>query len=226
MTAQLTPWKCIASDLRGFGANQTAVAGTTIETYADDMVAVLDELNLQQSVFCGLSMGGYVVLDIWRRYPERVRALVLANTRPGADTEAAQKGRDEMTAMVQNDGVQSLAELMVPKLLAPTSLTTKPDVVADLRAMISESSVGGVVAALHAMKHRRDSTPLLEGIAVPTLVLAGSEDMLMPAREVKVMADTIPGAQYAVMSGTGHLSPMEEPNDTAEVIGHFLNAII
>jgi len=130
-----------------------------------------------------------------------------------------------MAEMVQTDGVQALVTLMVPKLLAPASLTIRLHVVEDLRCMISESSTAGVVAALHAMKHRVDSTPLLEGIAVPTLVLAGSEDTLMQARDSKSMADAIPNAQYSVIPDTGHLSPMEAPLATAQVIGDFLKAI-
>jgi 3-oxoadipate enol-lactonase len=225
LTAPLTGRRRIVPDLRGLGLSDAPEAGYTIPQYADDMVALLDRLDVERAVVCGLSMGGYVAFDMWRRHRERISGLVLINTRSEADGLGARDGRDEMVMMVEREGMTALADLMVPKLLAPDSQTAMPQVVERVRSMIESAPPVGVIGALRAMKERADSTLLLPTIDVPTLVIAGREDQLIPVDYARSIAAEIPGAQFTLIQGAGHLVPMEQPVPTSRVIGEFLDAL-
>ncbi len=223
--APMTGWRRVAPDLRGFGMNGAQLEQPSIESYADDMVALMDQLSPDPVVVCGLSMGGYIALDIIRRFPDRVAALILANTRAEADGPEAQAARDRTIAMVEQEGLDALATAMLPKILGETSRTTQHPLVEHVRTMITSSSTAGVVAALMAMKLRPDATATLSKIAVPTLVITGAEDTLIPPQVAKKLAEAIPGAHYTVIPAAGHLTPAEQPIATGRVIGEFLDAV-
>ena len=189
------------------------------------MAALLEMLEIEQSVVCGLSMGGYIALEMVRRHRHRLRGLILVSTRANADGAEAIAGRDEMIQLVQRQGCGVLVDRMLPKLLAPETLWTMPDVVDRVRTMIAGSSPAGVIGALTAMRERSDSTPLLREIDFPTLVVAGREDQFVPTDYSRSMADQIPDAHFTVIAGAGHLAPMEQPIATSRVIGEFLESL-
>lgn len=221
----LTGWRRIMPDLRGAGLSEAPEGGYTMAAYADDMVALLEKLHVDRAVVCGLSMGGYVAFELLRRHPDRVRALILANTRAEPDDSAGREKRDQTIARVHRDGVAFLADDMMPRLLASESLKAMPDLVEQLREMIRAGRPPGIAGALAAMRDRPDSAPLLSSISVPTLVLAGAEDQLIPPATARAMADAIPGAQLAMVPHAGHLAPMEQPVNTGRFIAEFLNAL-
>jgi YbgC/YbaW family acyl-CoA thioester hydrolase len=223
--AALTRWKRIAPELRGFGTSDAPTGGGSMARYADDLIAVLDALEVQQAVFCGLSMGGYILFEVWRRYRDRVRALVLADTRAESDTPEGKRARDEMIGVAKSEGQEGIAKRMIPKLLAAATLQTQPEVERQVREMIQRASVPGIVAALEAMKERPDSRPLLSDITVPTLVLVGAEDALTPPPLSRAMADAIPGARYAEVSVAGHLAPLEQPLVASRLLSDFLASV-
>ena len=225
LIAPLTGRRRIVPDLRGLGLSDAPETGYSIAQYADDMATMLRLLDVERAVVCGLSMGGYVALDMWRRHRERIAGLILINSRSEADGPAARDARDEMITMVERDGTQALADLLVPKLLAPESQTTMPQVVERVRTMIESAPPAGVIGALRAMKDREDATALLPTIDVPTLVIAGREDQLIPVDHARSMAAEIPGAQFTLIPGAGHLAPIEQPVPTSRVIGEFLDAL-
>lgn len=223
--AGLSRWKRIAPDLRGIGEAGPGTPECSIGRYADDLVAVLDAVGVTQAVLCGLSMGGYVVFDMLRRYPERVRAAILCDTRPQADAAEARRNRDELAALARERGPEAVAERLLPGLLAPATLADQPEVMAQCREMARRWSAGGMVAALRAMRERPDSTALLGGIQVPVLVLVGAEDRASPPAVAEAMADAIPGARYAVIPGAGHVAPLEQPLATSRVLAEFLDGL-
>jgi pimeloyl-ACP methyl ester carboxylesterase/acyl-CoA thioesterase FadM len=223
--ATLTGWKRIAPDLRGMGLSD-APGKYTMAEYADDLAALLDVLHVDQAVVCGLSMGGYIAFELLRRHKTRVGALVLVNTRAEADTEEGRRRRDEMIGVVQRDGPAALADALVPQLLTPWSVTAQPQVVEHLKAMIAANPTAGIIGALEAMRDRPDSTALLGSIDVPTLVIAGREDRLIPAATSRALADAIPEAQLTVIPEAGHLAPLEQPVQTSRVIAEFLEALV
>ncbi len=224
--ATLTGWRRIAPDLRGMGLSDAPETGYTIAEYADDLVALLDALHVDRAIVCGLSMGGYVAFDMLRRHPGRIQGLILANTRAGADDAEGRARRDAMIARVRRDGTGFLGEDMVPKLLATTSVQTMPDVVRHVAAMVTGSPPDGIAGALAAMRDRPDSVDLLPRIAVPTLVVAGSDDQLIPLAESRAMAGAIPDAHFAVIPSAGHLAPLEQPVNTSRVVREFLESLL
>ena len=225
LMAPMTGWRRIAPDLRGFGLSEAPDGNHGLGAYADDLIALLDQLGEEQAVVCGLSMGGYIAFDLMRRFPHRVRGLILANPRAEADSPDAKRGRDETIELVERDGVEALVPLLLPKLLAPVSQSTLPQVVEHVRTMIASSPAAGVMAALRAMKNRPDSSSLLAEIQVPTLVIAGRDDQLIPVTESRKMVDRIPNARFTVIPDAGHLTPLEQPIATGRVVGEFLAAL-
>jgi pimeloyl-ACP methyl ester carboxylesterase len=216
---------CIAPDLRGAGQSDVPTSGYSMTRYADDLVAVLDALGARQAVCCGLSMGGYILFELWRRHPERISALILCDTKSEADTPDAQRGRDELIAVARAAGAGAVAERLLPRQVGRTSRAENPALVEAVRAMLLRSPAAGIVGALEAMRDRPDSTPRLAEIAVPTLVLVGTEDELTPAAVVRAMAERIPGARYREITGAGHLTPLERPGLFNSAVAGFLSGL-
>lgn len=203
--------RLITPDYPGFGRAPRTPAQPDVRYYAEEVRSLLDRLELERVVLGGLSMGGYVAFECLRLFPERVAALVLADTRPDPDTEEAKENRRRLARRVAEEGVGVLAETQPERLLSPRTLREKPEVVERVKGMILESTPGGVVAALGAMRDRPDSTPLLEKIRVPTLVIGGEDDGISPPEVTARMAKRIPEARHVVLPEAGHLSSLEAP---------------
>lgn len=210
-------------DLRGFGESAPR-DGASMDDYAQDVRDVMDHVGVATAVIGGVSMGGYVALAFARKFPQRVRALVLVDTRAGADSPEAKKARDETASMVQSQGAAALAEKMLPKLLTEESRADR-SLVDGLRTIIASQPPAGIVAACAAMRDRVDSTPMLKSIAVPTLVVCGESDALIPPAESKALAAAIPGAKLAWIAGAGHLPGYERPNEFDAALRTFLKEL-
>ena len=182
-------------------------------------------MGVGQSVVCGLSMGGYIAFEFWRRRRDRIRALILANTRADADPPDGKKRRDEMIDMIARAGPEAVVDVMLPRLLAPGTSASEPRAVGRVRTMIRDCSAAGLVAAVAAMRDRPDSTYLLPEIDVPTLVVAGAEDALIPVDSQVALSTTIRGAKLEVVPGAGHLTPLERPAEFNRVVGAFLESL-
>ena len=224
--AELEGFKRIALDLRGMGESDAPDLGYSIETYAGDLAALLDTLGIEETVLCGLSMGGYVAFEFLRRWRRRVRGLVLMDTRAEADSPEARRGRDAAAATARESGAAALAATLLPGMLSPATLAGSTDVVDRVRAMMASTPVSGIVGALGAMRDRSDSTDLLPALAgLPTLVVVGEDDTLIPPAQARAMADAIPGATLEVIPGAGHLPPVERPDATTRVLLDFLRSL-
>ncbi len=226
-TAQLRGIKArtIAPDLCGFGKSPMLSPAVTIDTYAEDMRVVLDELNIKNAVIAGLSMGGYITLAFYRKYPQYVRALILANTRAGPDSAEGKKGRDENVALVKAKGVPALAEKLMPKMLTPKTTRERPEIAKSVGSMLSRQPVVGTIPALLAMRDRPDAMPALAQISVPTLIITGSEDILLPPQEAELMRDGLRGAKLVVIPGAAHLSNIDQPDAFNQAVNDFLKTI-
>lgn len=216
-------WRFIAPDLRGLGP-MAGEPAATLDDMARDVVGLLDELRLERAVIGGLSMGGYVTFALFRLAPERFSALLLANTRAGADSDESRAARDRMSALVRERGASAVADEMMPKLLGRTTHQTRPDVEPVVRTMIEGNTVEGIDGAIHAMKSRPDATPLLEQLGRPALVVASDEDALIPLAESAAMDRLLPRSQLVTLTGAGHLSNLEAPADFSEALANFLRA--
>lgn len=217
--------RVVTPDLRGHGATSAVGDAATMEEMAQDVAALLDQLEVERATFGALSMGGYVALAFYRLFPHRVRALVLADTRPQADTDEARANREQMAQRALAEGMAAIAETMLPKLLAPATLQDRPEIIARVREMILNTQPEGAAAALRGMARRRDQTSLLSEILAPTLILVGSEDTLTPPADSELMHRKIPGSQLVVIEGAGHVSNIERPTEFNDALTKFLRAL-
>jgi 3-oxoadipate enol-lactonase len=215
----------IAPDLPGFGES-TAAAEASLECWADWVADLLDALALRRVILGGLSMGGYLAFAVWRRHPGRVRGLVLADTRAGADSEEGRAKRREMQALARAEGAAAVAERMSTGMVGRTTRDERPAVVATLDAMMRRAPVPAITDALQALMDREDSTSTLETITVPTLVVCGEEDVLTPPAESRALHAAIAGSELAIIPRAGHASNLEDPAGFDGLLSRFLAATI
>jgi pimeloyl-ACP methyl ester carboxylesterase len=214
-------YRCLAVDTRGFGESADSPLHS-MDRYADDVVAVLDAAGVQRATIAGLSMGGYIAFALWRRHSQRVRALVLADTKPGTDSADARDRRLELIDLARRAGPEAVAERQIVGILGKTTRGRRPDVVNMVSAIMSRARVDGIVGALEAMLERPDSAPLLPTISVPTLVVVGDEDVVTPLQEARAMHAAIAGSRLELLAGAGHLSNIERPAAFNAVVSEFL----
>lgn len=217
--------RVIAPDLPGFGES-AVVTPASMDAWADWLAGLFDALAVDRAILGGLSMGGYLAFAFWRRHGARVRALVLADTRAGADDQEGRAKRRAMQMLVDAQGVGPVAERMLPGMVGKTTRETRPEVVATLDAMMRRASARAVHDALDALRERPDSTPTLATIDVPTLVVCGDEDALTPVSESRAMAAAIPGSRLAVIPRAGHASNLEAPEEFTRLLSEFVGATI
>lgn len=220
-------YRVIVPDLRGFGGSDGFPGSGSIARLADDVAALLDALGVREPVALGgLSMGGYVALAFARHYPERLRALILADTRSEPDSAEARASRDQTIAVARAQGVAGVIEGLLPKLVSDATRLHRPQVVDEVRALASRQSTAGVVAALEALRDRPDAGPWLSSIKVPTLVLVGSADVLTPPDLARSLAQGIRGARLMTLDGAGHLSNLEAPAEFSAAVRLFLRGLM
>lgn len=217
-------YRLVALDWRGFGESAITGDTSTMELLADDVAGLMDVLGMPQAVLCGLSMGGYVAFAFLRKYPQRLAGLILADTRPGADTEEGKAGRVQVARLAETQGPQAIADLQLPKLISAYTRQQYPQVEASVRHMIAAATPLGIAAAARGMALRPDSTDLLASIVCPTLVIVGVHDELTPPAVAQAYVTRIAGAQFAQIPQAGHLSNLEQPENFLEVVRTFLRA--
>jgi pimeloyl-ACP methyl ester carboxylesterase len=216
----------IAPDLRGFGSSGVTVGTVTMEQMADDLAAILDGLGVTEPVvLCGLSMGGYVAFQFARKYPQRLRALVLCNTRSAADTPEARQSRLKMVDQVLTVGPAFVADAMLPRFFTTETFQRVPGAVEFVRERILLTPAEGIAAALRGLAERPDVTELLSQLRVATLVVAGADDAITPAGEMREMAAKIANSEFIELPGAGHLTALEAPVEFNSVLARFLRRL-
>ncbi|HJQ20796.1 MAG TPA: alpha/beta fold hydrolase [Gemmatimonadaceae bacterium] len=216
--------RCVAADFRGFG-DSSVTPPYSMEQYADDLAHLLDVLRIDKVVLVGCSMGGYVSFAFWRRHRARVRALVLADTRAGADSDEALNRRRQLIRTARADGATAVANLQIASLVGKTTREKQPDTYDAVHRMIAQTSVDGIVGAIEAMMVRPDSTASLATIDVPTLVVVGEEDVPTPVKEARALHEHIPGSRLEIIEHAGHLANLERPAAFNHVLTEFLGAL-
>jgi 3-oxoadipate enol-lactonase len=215
-------FKVILPDLPGFGLSdrqkQPSIAGMAAE-----IAALLDFLKITEPVIlAGLSMGGYTAFEFQRQFPKRVRALGLFATRAKPDSPEARENRFKSIEALDKFGMEPFAKKIVKSQLGKTTLETKPEVTEQVTAMMTANAKEGAMDALKAMADRRDSSDLLSAVRVPTLVVAGNEDTIVPAADMENMSRSIPGAEFHAVAQSGHLINLEQPAAFHSLLKSFL----
>jgi pimeloyl-ACP methyl ester carboxylesterase len=214
--------RVVRFDDRGFGASPPGDGLLTMERIADDAAALLDHLDLSRATVVGCSMGGYAAFAMVRRHGDRIRALVLQDTRAGADSEEGRQSRSVLAEKVLKEGAQAALDAFLPKLLGATTHKERPAVVARIREMVLKTSPRGIADALHGLAARADSFPLLREVRVPTLVVCGEEDTITPVAESEALVKGITGSRLEVVPRAGHLANLESPEAVNAVLLRFL----
>lgn len=212
-------WRMLAPDLRGFGAGPPLDRHVSVDEYALDAAALMDALEIDRAAIGGLSMGGYITFALFRQAPARFTAMVLADTRPQADTPAGRDARLQMRALVAEQGARGVAREMLPKLL---SSGAAPHTIDAVRGWIESAAPRAIDAAIGALMERPDSTPDLARIGVPALVLVGDADGVTPVADSEAMQRAIARSKLVVIPGAGHLANVEQPGAFSRALADFL----
>ena len=223
-------WAAVAPDFRGFGSsdpdeNRPVREDARLEDYADDVAALLDALGAGRAAVCGCSMGGYAAFALLRRLPGRVSGLLLADTRSAADSEAARASRAAMLDLLDRDGPAAVANEMRPKLVGPTSKSSRPAVLAAIEGLMGRATARGIGHAVSRMLNRPDATADLAAFRGPVSVVVGEEDTLTPHAEAASMAAVAAGAAFVTIAGAGHISNLEAPDAFNAAMHAWLAAV-
>lgn len=214
---------CIAVELRGFGGS-TFDRQYTIRELAQDVEIVRSHLNPDETFhLVGLSMGGYVALEYWHQYSHHLRSLVLVNTRASSDDAAGQAMRNEMAQQALENGAWQSIAPMLSKLISRDLVGTQIE--ATVKEMMQSVDAISIAAAQVAMAGRRDFSSLIGHIRVPTLVVTGEHDPIAPPVQTSEWARQIPKANYHVVPGSGHLSPLEKTEEFCKVLREFIAGV-
>ena len=218
--------RVVAPDLRGMGETKATGEISTMADMARDVAALMDRVEIDRAVICGLSMGGYVAFEFAKLFPTRLNGLVLAGTRAPADNEQERQARLQQVEQMLANGMSGIAEASPPKLLAPRTLAEKPEVVARLHEMILQSDPQGAAAAQRGMAARRDYSDDLASMNVPTLVMVGCDDPIRPVADAEFMHDRIRHSRLEIIEDAAHMTNMEQPEVFNAALLNFLHDLV
>ncbi|MGQ4384680.1 alpha/beta fold hydrolase [Streptomyces sp. SAS_270] len=219
ITAFSATRRVIAPDLRGYGESPVTPGVTPLEVFAGDIAALLDALGVGEFVLAGLSMGGQIVMECYRQFPERIRGLVLADTFPAAETEEGRRARGAMADRLLREGMRGYADEVLYKMVAPYS---DAEVAAHVHRMMTATSPEGAAAALRGRAERPDYRELLTRVTVPALVVVGADDEYTPVSDAEAMHAALPDSTLRVIDSAAHLPNLERAEEFNGTMETFL----
>jgi pimeloyl-ACP methyl ester carboxylesterase len=217
-------YRLIVPDLRGHGESSLGNGPATMQKYADDIATVMTAAGVERAPLIGVSIGGYAIFEFWRRFRERVGALVLCNTKAAADINDARKARLESARDVLERGTEPFFEGMLQKVLGETTRRSRPDLLEGALRMMREMSPEDVAGVQCGMAERPNSVLTLKTINVPTLIITGEEDKMTGIPEAEIMKQNVAGSQMRVVAKAGHYSPWEQPEEVGRLLRQFLDS--
>lgn len=218
-------YRVIAFDIRGFGKSTDENSSLSIDLFADDLIAFMDQLNIEKAVICGLSMGGYITLNAYERFPDRFEALILADTQCIADTPEVKEKRYEAINDIEVNGVANFNESFIKKVFYKDSFTNKKEQVEELRSVVFSNPEHLIQRGLAAIAERSETCSTLDKITIPTLIICGKEDSVTPLAQSEAMKKAISGATLKVIENAGHVSNLEQADEFNKHLSDFLKAI-
>jgi len=218
-------WRVIAPDLRGYGESTVVPGSTPLATFARDLLALLDHLGIERCVLGGLSMGGQIVMECWRHFPERIRAVLLADTFAAAETAQGRAARYAMAERLLREGMTGYAHEVLAKMVAPHHLASRPEVAAHVMEMMTSTDPEGAAAALRGRAERPDYTAQLSQMPVPALVVVGTEDTYTPVSDARAIHDRMPDARLVLIERAAHLPNLERPDEFNAALEDFLRSL-
>ncbi|RNC71735.1 MAG: alpha/beta fold hydrolase [Desulfuromonadales bacterium] len=218
-------FRLVTPDLRGFGESDAPEGPYSMDLFADDVVELLDHLGIERAVIGGMSMGGYVLLNLLERYPERVRGALFITTRATADDEAGKARRLQLAQDVVKFGPQVVADAFVNLLFAEESLTERPKLVGEIYGWMAATDSRGLAGGLLAMRERKDYAPLLGSFTVPALAIGAVGDKAAPPANAEAIAAGIPGCRLCIVGEAGHMANLEHPGAFNNCLLDFLKSL-
>ncbi len=215
--------RVICPDLPGFGQSPVLEGDASMDRYADAVMSLLDELGIEQAVIGGMSMGGYVLLNLVARYPQRLLGAMYLVTRAAADDPAGKEKRSMLAKEVAAGDAAIVPDSFAQVLFAPHTAEEKPGLVKAVRQMMESASAGGVVGGLLAMRDRDDFVDRLPGLDVPALVVGAELDAAVPIEHARLLAQGLPDAQLEIIAGAGHMVNLERPEEFNQAIKKFIH---
>ena len=214
--------RVITPDLRGFGESGLTSGIVSIDIYADDIVALMDHLGIDKAVAGGMSMGGYVLLNLLERYPDRIAAPIFIVTKAGGDDDAGKARRTALAEACHVQGILPVAEAFRNLLFAPATMTDNPELVDEVLGWVNATAPQGAASGLIAMRDRKDCIALLGSISQPALVIGADQDQALPEENSRIIAEGLPDAKLCILHGGGHMVNLEQPEGFNEAILEFL----
>ncbi len=220
-----TSYRVIACDIRGFGKSTNENATLSMDLFADDLIQFMDNLEIDDAIICGLSMGGFIALNAVKRYPERFEALILCDTQCIADTPEVLEKRLKTIAEIEANGAENFNEGFVKSVFHKDSLQNKKDVVAQLRSVVFANPKRIITEGLSALAQRTETCSTLKAIAIPTLILCGRADQVTPLEQSEFMHVSIKDSTLHVIENAGHVSNLEQPDEFNKHLQDFLTLV-
>jgi len=218
-------YRLIAFDIRGFGKSNDGKGEFSIDLFGDDLVAFMDRMDIPKAIVCGLSMGGYIALNVQQRFPERIEALILADTQCIADTAEAKEKRYKAIEEIEAQGDAQFKEGFIKNVFAPNSLAGKKEVVEQLKMVVNATPQDSIIKGMKALAERRETCLGLNKITIPTLIICGKEDQLTPLAQSEMMHMDINGSTLKVINDAGHVSNLEQPEVFNKYLQDFFSTL-
>lgn len=217
--------RVIAYDIRGFGKSTSGTDEADINLFADDLLAFMDLLEIQKAIVCGLSMGGYIVLNAVSRYAERFSAMILCDTQCIADTPEVKEKRKQSIDKINDGGLTEYTDGLITALFHKNTVTHKKEVVDEIRNVILSTRPEVITSALTALARRWETCSALPAMETPALILCGSDDKITTPEQAQYMMTCLPNAELHIINNAAHLSNLENANDFNKHLDKFLAGI-
>lgn len=221
----LSRYRLILPDLRGHGDSDAGDGPATMEKHTQDLAQVLDDAGAGRAMVAGVSIGGYILFEFWRRYRERVAAVILCDTKAQADTAEGKAARLQAAEDVLQNGTEGFLDAQLPRLLGRTTIANRPDLAQAAKRMMQKMSPQDIGQVQRGMAARPDSVTTLKTMHVPALVLVGEEDVLTPVSDAELMRSNLPASQMKVISRAGHYAVWEQHEAAGAALRQFLDSL-
>ncbi|MDF2432636.1 MAG: hypothetical protein JWP44_2267 [Mucilaginibacter sp.] len=220
-------YKVITPDLRGYGQSGLPKSSkTTFEDYATDVVRLMDFLEIHSFHLAGLSMGGQIIMEIFRQAPGRIKSLTFADTFAGPDTTEVKQGRYDTADRLEKEGMDAYAEEVIYKMIKPEHVTSMPEIAGHVIKMMKETSPLAAATALRARAERINYLEeVLPEINIPTLVIVGREDEFTPVAKAEELKENLKNCKLVIIEDAGHMPNFEHPGEFNKVVLDFLKSI-
>jgi len=218
-------YRILVPDLRGHGESAVGEGPATMEKHAADLARVMEDAHAPAAAIIGVSIGGYILFEFWRKHRARARALGLSNTKAPADGPEARAARLQAADQVLDRGTESFLQSMVSRVLGKSTQESRPDLVAGALAMMRKMSPEDIAQVQRGMAARPDSIDTLKTVTVPTLLMTGDEDVLTGVNEAELMRRHIAGSQLRVIPRAGHYAAWEQPEEATRLLRQFLDSL-